>query len=65
MPPPHTQAQLALDFLTGNLGSPAEQQLSSRIVRCVIAGGSVGQLEAVAATQLFTRQNAVALQPIK
>ena len=40
----HTfQLQLALDTLMGNLGSRAEQELASRIVRLVVAGSTIGK----------------------
>ncbi|EFJ48321.1 hypothetical protein VOLCADRAFT_81183 [Volvox carteri f. nagariensis] len=68
------KTQLALDFLTGNLGSPVEQQLSAQIVRLVVAGGCIGQLEALAggggggsgSSNPYNRQaQGVALQPVR
>jgi hypothetical protein len=67
--------QLAMDFLTGNLGSPAEQQLAAHVVRVVVAGGCVGQLDAMAAatvaggmnsgTAYLKQKTEYALQPVK
>ncbi|GLI67880.1 hypothetical protein VaNZ11_012170 [Volvox africanus] len=66
--------QLAFDFLTGNLGSPVEQQLSAQIVRLVIAGGCIGQLEALAGGGVGSgasgnvynrRAQGAALQPVR
>ncbi|GIM14146.1 hypothetical protein Vretimale_17159 [Volvox reticuliferus] len=68
------KTQLAFDFLTGNLGSPVEQQLSAQIVRLVIAGGCIGQLEALAgggvggsaSGNAYNRQaQGAALQPVR
>lgn len=51
---------------TGNLGSGAEQALSSRVVRLVIAGGLLGGLEAMATAQpSYSRQQNMALQPLQ
>ncbi|MEW5307844.1 MAG: hypothetical protein WDW36_010217 [Sanguina aurantia] len=61
------QLQLAVDFLTGVLGSPAEQQLASQVVRLIIAGGTVGQMAATAGPTTYSKQSQqnTALQPIK
>ncbi|GFR50147.1 hypothetical protein Agub_g12308 [Astrephomene gubernaculifera] len=65
------KTQLALDFLTGNLGSPTEQHLCSQIVRLVVAGGCIGQLEALAggngaSSHAYNRQaQGAALQPVR
>ncbi|GLC37503.1 hypothetical protein PLESTB_001754600 [Pleodorina starrii] len=68
------KTQLAFDFLTGNLGSPVEQQLSAQIVRLVVAGGCIGQLEALAggggggggSSNPYNRQaQGAALQPVR
>jgi len=37
------QLQLALDMLAGNLGSREDQQLASKVVRLVVAGGCIGK----------------------
>ncbi|KXZ42854.1 POLD2 protein [Gonium pectorale] len=75
--PDDKYTQLALDFLTGHLGSPVEQRLSAQIVRLVIAGGCIGQLEALAGAgpgggggvgaNPYSRQaaGAAALQPVR
>ncbi len=57
--------QLAVDFLTGNLGSAAEQALAASVVRLVVAGGLIGSVEPLATAQPYSRQQAVALQPVK
>ena len=35
--------QLLLDLVTGQLGSPTEQELYSKVVRVIIAGNSLSQ----------------------
>lgn len=57
--------QLLVDFLTGNLGSVAQQELASHVVQLVVAGGTVGMLEAMASAAPFSKQQGAALQPIK
>lgn len=42
----YLQLQMALDMLSGNLGSGADQELASKVVRVVIAGNSAGVFEA-------------------
>ncbi|KAG2484535.1 hypothetical protein HYH03_016671 [Edaphochlamys debaryana] len=66
------KTQLAMDFLTGNLGSPVEQRLASQIVRLVLAGGGIGQLEALAggivggSANPYNRQaQSASLQPVR
>jgi hypothetical protein len=57
--------QLLVDYLTGNLGSPAEQQAASRIAHLVVAGGSLGALEPLAAAQPYSRQQAACMEPVR
>ncbi|GAX80094.1 hypothetical protein CEUSTIGMA_g7532.t1 [Chlamydomonas eustigma] len=59
------KVQLAVDFLTGHLGSNAEQVLASKIVRLVVAGGTVGSMEALATSGAYSRLQAASLHPIK
>lgn len=59
------QVELLVDFLTGNLGAPPEQQLASRVVQLVIAGGSLGQLEVLAAPNPYSRQQTTAMEPVR
>jgi DNA polymerase delta subunit 2 len=37
-------AQMFTDWLSGLLGSPADQRLASRVVRCIVAGNAVAAL---------------------
>ncbi|KAG1673299.1 hypothetical protein FOA52_002579 [Chlamydomonas sp. UWO 241] len=57
--------QLAVDFLSGQLGGPNEQALASHVTRVIIAGGTVGGLEALATAAANSRQQSAAMQPIK
>jgi len=40
------QLQLALDWLTGQLGGASEQHLASRVVRCIVAGNLIAPIDA-------------------
>lgn len=62
---PHTQVELLVDFLTGNLGASPEQQLASKVVQLVVAGGSLGQLEVLAAPNPYSRQQTTAMEPVR
>ncbi|KAG2422561.1 hypothetical protein HXX76_015941 [Chlamydomonas incerta] len=65
--------QLAAEWLGGSLGSPAEQQLAAQVVRLVVAGGGLGQLEGLAgaaatapgANPYNRSAQVVALQPVR
>ena len=58
--------QLLQDFLTGNLGGPPQQELSSKVAHLVIAGGTIGALEALGGNAPYgSRQQTAALQPIQ
>lgn len=59
------QVELLVDFLTGNLGASPEQQLSSKVVQLVVAGGSLGQLEVLAAPNPYSRQQTTAMEPVR
>ena len=59
------QVQLLVDYLTGNFGAPVEQQLSSRICQLIIAGGTLGQLEPLAAAQPYSRQQNTSMEPVR
>jgi DNA polymerase delta subunit 2 len=57
--------QLLVDFLTGNLGAAPQQQLAAKVVQLVIAGGSLGQLEALAAANPYSRQQTTDMEPVR
>lgn len=59
------QVQLLVDFLTGNLGAAPQQQLAAKVVQLVIAGGSLGQLEALAAANPYSRQQTTDMEPVR
>jgi DNA polymerase delta subunit 2 len=63
--PPPLQVQLLVDFLTGNLGAAPQQQLAAKVVQLVIAGGSLGQLEALAAANPYSRQQTTDMEPVR
>jgi hypothetical protein len=63
--PSPAQVELLVDFLTGNLGASPEQQLASKVVQLVIAGGSLGQLEVLAAPNPYSRQQTTAMEPVR
>lgn len=59
------RVQLLVDFLTGSLGSRLQQEMSAKVVHVIIAGGSTGALEAVAAAPPHSRKQNSSIQHIK
>ncbi len=59
------KVQMLVDFLTGNLGGSSQQQLAAKVVRLIVAGGTLGQLEGLASAVPYQlKQQTVAIQPI-
>eukprot|EP00878_Enallax_costatus_P040159 GHUV01046161.1.p1 GENE.GHUV01046161.1~~GHUV01046161.1.p1 ORF type:complete len:454 (+),score=87.39 GHUV01046161.1:216-1577(+) len=59
------QIQLLVDFLTGNLGAAPQQELAAKVVQLVVAGGSLGQLEVMAAANPYSRQQTTDMEPVR
>lgn len=56
---------LVMDFLSGSLVCGNERELAKKIVRVVLAGGTLGNIEMLATTTPKSQQQARAMEPIR